>query len=219
MTDFGADTSSPEGATDPAKKHEPVDAETYKERILSTNSFENWDEIFRLNSHALLFVATAFLPLLAKGSERGLGSKAGSQGGQGAGGADGKKYTSTIISTSSISAMVKQSQMHYAYNASKASVKHLTDVIAYELTYSTTARVRVNSVAPGVFPSQMTTDWHRDEHTSKSDLDAKLPVMSIPTQRHGHDEDMAGAIQFLAANEYVHGQVLPLDGGFTMSEP
>lgn len=137
-THFGADTSSPDGETDPAKKHKPVDAQTYKDRILKDNSFENWDEIFRLNSHSLLFVSVAFLPLLAKGSERGQQQK--------------KKYTSTIIATTSISAFVKQSQMHFAYNASKASAAHLVELISYELTYSTKAKVRVNSVAPGVFP-------------------------------------------------------------------
>ncbi|CAO1633137.1 unnamed protein product [Sympodiomycopsis kandeliae] len=204
-THFGADTSSPEGSTDPAKKHNPISPEEYKKDIWKNNSFENWDEIFRLNSHALLFVAVAFLPLLAKGTERGQKQS--------------PKYTSTVISTSSISAFVKQSQLHYAYNASKASVAHLTELIAYEFTYSTKADVRVNSVAPGVFPSQMTTDFQRDPETSKSDLDQKLPEMAIPARRHGLDADMAGAIQFLAANEYMHGSIVPLDGGFTLSEP
>ena len=114
---------------------------------------------------------------------------------------------------------MKQSQLHYAYNASKASVAHLTELIAYEFTYSTNADVRVNSVAPGVFPSQMTTDFQRDPKTSKSDLDQKLPEMAIPSRRHGYDSDMASAIQFLASNEYMHGSILPLDGGFTLSEP
>lgn len=204
-THFGADTSSPEGSTDPAKKHEPISPEEYKKKILDNNSFDNWDDIFRLNSHALLFVAVAFLPLLAKGTERGRKHN--------------PKYTATVISTSSISAFVKQSQMHYAYNASKASVAHLTELIAYEFTYSTKADIRVNSLAPGVFPSQMTTDFQRDPKTSKSNLDDKLPEMAIPARRHGYDADMAGAIQFLAANEYMHGAILPLDGGFTLSEP
>ncbi|PWN19157.1 NAD(P)-binding protein [Microstroma glucosiphilum] len=206
-THFGADTSSPDGETDPAKKHEPVDAQTYKDRILKDNSFENWDDIFRLNSHSLLFLSVAFLPLLAKGSERGQQQQ--------------RKYTSTIIATTSISAFVKQSQMHFAYNASKASAAHLVELISYELTYSTKAKVRVNSVAPGVFPSQMTTDFSRDPKTSKSRdaLEEKLPTMAIPAGRHGEDEEMAGVLQFLAANEYMHGQIVALDGGFMMSEP
>lgn len=129
---FGADTSSPEGSTDPAKKHESVSPEEYKKKILEANSFENWEDIFRVNSHALLFVAVSFLPLLAKGSEHGQQQK--------------KKYTATVISTSSISAFVKQSQLHYAYNASKASVAHLTELIAYEFTYSQKSRIRVNSI-------------------------------------------------------------------------
>lgn len=204
---FGADTSSPDGETDPAKKHQPVDPEEYKKRIWEANSFENWDELFRLNSHSLLFVAIAFLPLLAKGSAYGQQEQHGR-----------KKWTATVIATTSISAWVKQSQMHYAYNASKASAAHLTELIAYEFTFSQKSPIRVNSVAPGVVPSQMTANNH-DPKTHKSDLDQKLPKMSIPAGRYAYDEDMANAIIFLASNEYMHGQNLACDGGFTLSEP
>jgi NAD(P)-dependent dehydrogenase (short-subunit alcohol dehydrogenase family) len=67
----------------------------------------------------------------------------------------------------------------------------------------------------------MTTGFSRDPETSKSRdaLEEKLPEMSIPAGRHGEDEEMAGAIQFLSANEYMHGQIVALDGGFMMSEP
>ncbi|CAO1622434.1 unnamed protein product [Parajaminaea phylloscopi] len=206
-THFGADTSSPEGDTDPAKKHQPVEPEEYKKRIWRDNSFENWDELFRLNSHSLLFVSVAFLPLLAKGTEHGQRATSGRS-----------KYTATVIATTSISAFVKQSQMHFAYNASKASAAHLTELIAYEFTYSQKSSIRVNSVAPGVVPSQMTAD-NRDPKTHKSNLDEKLPEMAIPVGRYAYDEEMASAVIFLASNEYMHGQNLACDGGFTMSEP
>lgn len=139
-THAGADTSSPDGATDPAKKHQPMSPEAYKKEILDNNSFENWDEIFRVNSHALMFVAVSFLPLLAKGTEFGQKQQ--------------RPYTATVISTSSISSMVNQSQMHFAYNASKSAVVRLTKTLAYEIAYSQTSKIRVNSIAPGVVPSQ-----------------------------------------------------------------
>ena len=65
----------------------------------------------------------------------------------------------------------------------------------------------------------MTTNFERDEHTSKSNLDKYLPEMAIPVGRHGTDEEMGSAIQFLASNEYMHGSIVSIDGGFTMSEP
>lgn len=99
MLEHGVDTSGPEGNYDPAKKLKPISPEEYKKQIWETQTFENWEEIFRVNSHALLFVAVAFLPLLAKGSEHGQKQQ--------------RPYTSTVISTSSISAFVSQSQLHY----------------------------------------------------------------------------------------------------------
>lgn len=98
-THFGADTSAPDGATDPAKKHEPMSADDYKKNMDKNNSFESWTDIFAVNSFALFFVATAFLPLLAKGTEYGQKQQ--------------QPFTSTVISTSSISSIVNQSQMHF----------------------------------------------------------------------------------------------------------
>lgn len=91
--------------------------------------------------------------------------------------------------------------------------------MAYEATSSTTASVRVNAIAPGVFPSGMTDDNVKDDATNKSSLKEKLPTMAIPAGRPGREEDMAQAAVFLVANEYMHGQVLPVDGGFTLTEP
>lgn len=63
------------------------------------------------------------------------------------------------------------------------------------------------------------TAGDRDPVTSKSNLDKKLPVMAIPAGRHGTDVEMGSAAIFLAAHEYMHGTIVPVDGGFSMSEP
>ncbi|CEH12418.1 Reductases with broad range of substrate specificities [Ceraceosorus bombacis] len=203
-THFGADTSFPDGSMDPAKKLEKVSAEEYSKRILQANSFENWNDLFSLNSHSILFTAITLLPLLAAASEKAK--------------QEGKNHTSVFMSTGSISGVVKQSQMHYAYNAAKASANHLTETLAYEFTTATTARVRVNGILPGVFPSQMTAD-SKDEKTNKSDLSDKLPTMNVPVGRPGTEEEMASAVIFLASNEYMSGSLLTVDGGFTAYAP
>ncbi|KAJ5267131.1 short chain dehydrogenase/reductase family [Penicillium angulare] len=82
-------------------------------------------------------MTSAFLPLLQNGSEQEKG------------------FSSTVINTTSISGIVKVSQHHFAYNASKAAAIHLTKMIAHE-TMTSKLRIRVNNIAPGVLPSEMT---------------------------------------------------------------
>ncbi|PWN86614.1 NAD(P)-binding protein [Acaromyces ingoldii] len=204
-THFGADTSFPDHSMEPGKGLKPKSAQDYKTEVLKDQDFKDWDDLFRLNVSQHMFLAVSFLPLLDLGSKRGLGLP------------EGKKYTATFITTGSISGTVKQGQMHYAYNASKAAANHLTETIAFEFTQSTTAKVRVNCIAPGVFPSEM-TGGGRDEK-NRSDISDQMPTMNVPAQRPGKTEDMAMSVQYLAANEFMHGNVLTVDGGFTLTAP
>ena len=94
----------------------------------------------------------------------------------------------------------------YSYAASKASVHHLTRILAKELA---ARRITVNALAPGVFDSRMTAFATRDP--------ARLPRIEqrIPLGRLGRPEDIAAAILFLCGRggAYVTGAILPIDGG------
>ena len=79
---------------------------------------------------------------------------------------------------------------HYA--ASKAGLAALTRLLALEWA----PEVRVNGVAPGA----ITVD------------DAAL-LKRIPLQRIGTFEEVATAVLFLASQEFITGQILPVDGG------
>lgn len=52
------------------------------------------------------------------------------------------------------------------YNASKAAVIHLTKMLGFEIA-NNGLKVRVNSIAPGVFPSEMTTSESGDNQKSE----------------------------------------------------
>jgi NAD(P)-dependent dehydrogenase (short-subunit alcohol dehydrogenase family) len=91
-----------------------------------------------------------------------------------------------------------------AYNASKGGVISFTRDLAHKWAQH---GIRVNSIAPGWFPSDMTKvvlDHHGDEF-----------LKSIPLRRFGGPDDLKGAVAFLAspASAFVTGQTLVVDGG------
>ena len=93
------------------------------------------------------------------------------------------------------------------YAASKGGVAQLTKAFANEWA----ARgVNVNAVAPGYIATDNTQALQDDPVRSRQILDR------IPAGRWGTAADIAGAVLFLSspAADYVHGIVLPVDGGW-----
>lgn len=161
-----------------------------------TGDMDEWDEVFRTNVSQLFFVTTAFLPLLQKGTESEYG------------------WSSTVINISSISGIVKLSQHHFAYNASKAAAIHLNKMLAHELA-SSNLKIRINNIAPGVFPSEMTagsSDEKQKSHVPKEKYEQK-----VPARRPGKEEDMGNAVLFTATNQYLNGQTVVVDGGYVLA--
>ena len=72
------------------------------------------------------------------------------------------------------------------------------------------AKIRVNCIAPGIFPSEMTVGSSGEDQKSKLDMS-----MSNPAGRTGHDSDMAACILFLAGpgGLFFNAQVLYPDAG------
>jgi NAD(P)-dependent dehydrogenase (short-subunit alcohol dehydrogenase family) len=58
--------------------------------------------------------------------------------------------------------------------------------------------IRFNTIAPGVFPSEMTTDGSDDKQKSSLD-DFDPSSLSIPANRPGSDEDMGGSVLYLSS--------------------
>ena len=93
------------------------------------------------------------------------------------------------------------------YAASKGGVAQLTKALANEWAPH---GVNVNAVAPGYIATDNTQALRRDETRSRQILER------IPAGRWGEADDVAGAFVFLAspAADYIHGTVLPVDGGW-----
>ncbi|KAF7560458.1 hypothetical protein G7046_g3684 [Stylonectria norvegica] len=160
------------------------------------STFDDWNTTYNTNVTGVFFTTTAFLPLLQKSSETHQG------------------WSSTVINISSISGLVKTPQHHFAYNASKAATIHLTRMLANEVAENQ-LKIRVNSIAPGVFPSEMTTEG--SDEKQKSFIPKEKYAEKVPAGRPGKDEDMAGAVLFFATNQYLQGQTLAVDGGYTIT--
>lgn len=137
-------------------------------------------------------MTTAFLPLLQRATESEHG------------------WSSTVINISSISGLVRISQGHFSYNASKGAIIHLNKMLASEVAKAG-LKIRINSIAPGVFPSEMTTQESGDNQKSEMPKEKKE---GLPSGRPGNDRDMAAAVLFCASCQYLNGQTIPVDGGY-----
>ncbi|MFJ4689088.1 SDR family oxidoreductase [Streptomyces sp. NPDC088789] len=93
------------------------------------------------------------------------------------------------------------------YTAAKHGVAGLTKALANEWA---PRGVNVNAIAPGYIATDNTQALRDDAERSKAILDR------IPAGRWGGADDLAGATVFLASDAaaYVHGTVLPVDGGW-----
>jgi NAD(P)-dependent dehydrogenase (short-subunit alcohol dehydrogenase family) len=114
---------------------------------------------------------------------------------------------SAIINISSVAAFASGGLPQAAYSASKAGLVGLTRDLAVQWTGR--KGIRVNALAPGFFPSEMTDqfpDGFIENETSR-----------IPAGRPGDPDELAAAVVFLAspAAGYITAATLVVDGGIT----
>ncbi|MEU9230293.1 SDR family NAD(P)-dependent oxidoreductase [Streptomyces massasporeus] len=93
------------------------------------------------------------------------------------------------------------------YTAAKHGIAGLTKALANEWAPH---GVNVNAVAPGYIATDNTQALREDPQRSRAILDR------IPAGRWGNADDLAGVTVFLASDAaaYVHGAVVPVDGGW-----
>lgn len=115
----------------------------------------------------------------------------------------------SIVNIASILGLVAASPMKDAsYCASKGAMVNLTRQLGCEWGRK---GVRVNAIAPGWFPSEMTQAEMFDDEGG-----AQFVVRNTPMGRAGDPAELDGALLYLAssASSYVTGQVLAVDGGW-----
>ena len=94
-----------------------------------------------------------------------------------------------------------------SYTAAKHGVLGITRLLACEWA----ARgINVNAIAPGYIATSNTSALRADPDRSEAIL------ARIPAGRWGEPDDIGGAAVFLLAraSDYMHGAVVPVDGGW-----
>lgn len=115
----------------------------------------------------------------------------------------------SIINVGSVLGLVGIGKIPQAsYCAAKGGVSSLTRELAAQWAEH---GIRVNCIAPGWFPSEMTADMMRDERSQR------YIERTVPLRRAGRIDELDGILAFLAseASSYVTGQTIAVDGGWS----
>lgn len=143
-------------------------------------SEEEWTRVIDININGVFRVATACAPLIA---ENGGGA---------------------ILNTASVLSF-RPGEKVAAYATSKAAVMHMTKNLALEWAH---LNVRVNAIAPGYFPTEMTNPFLA---TPKG----QALTQNVPMKRFGILHELDGPVELLMGSRgsFITGATLPVDGG------
>lgn len=143
-----------------------------------------WSNVLSADLTSVVLVSQALLPLMAR-----------------------RRY-GKIIHISSTSGLLVHPH-GAAYGAAKAGLIHLTRIMAVELG---PRGIRVNSIAPGLFRTDMTADVFADRAW------IARRQRRLPLRRFGEPDDLGGLAVFLAspASDHITGQTIVIDGGASL---
>ena len=179
------------GATKPIEQG--LDIKSLQERLWAPD-FDDFSNTFRVNIAGAYFSIVAFLELLDEGNKRNV-----------------VPQKSQVVLTSSVAGYSRQPAAGFSYGTSKAAVTQLVKQLA---TTFAPYKIRVNGIAPGFYPSEMTQNMAMMKEADAR-VEGNVSSSLVPLQRVGTEQDFAGVVLFLAsfAGGYIDGNIIITDGG------
>lgn len=168
-------------------------------------AMDDFTQASHVNNTAVFYTAVAFLDLLDAGNKK-----------------RNVPQDSQVLVTGSVAGFSRWLTSGFAYSSSKAAVTNLVKMLSTFFA-NQGLHIRVNLIAPGLFPSEMTEGTTRSlekfggvpGHEGVFEGAYVMESSEAPAERSGTEEDFAGVILFLAsrAGAYLNGETLLIDGG------
>ncbi|KAI1354896.1 short chain dehydrogenase [Xylaria sp. FL0043] len=177
-----------------------------RRRLFDEVGMAEFTETMHVNVTGAYYTILAFLELLDAGNKNAVNGGFGKPLNEGS---KVPRVQSQVLVTSSMAGYSREKGTPPSYGASKAAVTQLAQHAATNLA---PYQIRVNTLAPGFFHSDMADPIIRTRDPEAEGLDHPN---FMPARRFGTEEEIAGTILYLAskAGAYCNGTVFTFDGG------